>query len=188
MFKTKSPPDARRVLYNLRDATYRALNAEEHEATKAAQNAIRLWETVKPQLQDIDILNKVEYSLKEMEQAIKEKDPNLIKIKARIGETNLQDAIKEMENKCKNKYGNKSLKMLFCFFYQLSDKFLTGMMVLILYVSTGKGKPSLKLPFVHLSRHLLCNSWLQAYMVLGNGIDIEQVFLCPFQPHPKNYF
>ncbi len=97
LFKTKSPPDARRVLYNLRDATYRALNAEEHEATKAAQNAIRLWDTVKPQLQDIAILNKVEYSLKEMEQAIKEKDPNLIKIKARIGETNLQDAIKEME-------------------------------------------------------------------------------------------
>ncbi len=97
LFKTKSPPDARRALYSLRNATYRALNGEEHEATKAAQNAIRLWETVKPQLQDIDILNKVEYSLKEMEQAIKEKDPNLIKIKARIGETNLQDAIKEME-------------------------------------------------------------------------------------------
>jgi len=97
LFKTKSPPDAKEVLYNLRGATFRALAGEDTEAEKSINNALKAWETVKPQMKDVAIASKVEYSLKELGQAIKEKDPNLIKIKAQIAEKNMQDAIDSME-------------------------------------------------------------------------------------------
>lgn len=97
LFKTKSPPDAKKVLYNLRNATYRALAGEDAEAEKAINSGLRVWETVKPQIKDMGTTSKVEYSLKELGQAIKEKDPNLIKIKAQIAEKNMQDAVKSME-------------------------------------------------------------------------------------------
>lgn len=97
LFKTKSPPDAKRILYRMRRATYKALAGEDAEAAKDIDEALRVWETVKPQIKDTVTLSKVEYSLKEMGRAIKEKDPNLIKIKAQISEKNIQDAIKSME-------------------------------------------------------------------------------------------
>ncbi|MCR4429736.1 MAG: hypothetical protein NUV45_01815 [Tepidanaerobacteraceae bacterium] len=97
LFKTKSPPDAKKVLCNLRNAAYRALAGEDAEAEKAINDALGVWETVKPQIKDIATVSKVEYSLKELGQAIKERDPNLIKIKAQIAEKNMQDAIKSIE-------------------------------------------------------------------------------------------
>ena len=97
LFKVKSPPDIRRVLYYLRDAVYRSLKGEQGRGLTAIEAAMSTWETVKQQLDDVSIANKLEYSLKELKQAIIEKDPNLIKIKASIGEKNIQDAIKEME-------------------------------------------------------------------------------------------
>ncbi|HHW03963.1 MAG TPA: hypothetical protein GXX35_14340 [Thermoanaerobacterales bacterium] len=97
LFKTQSPPDAKKVLYNLRNATYRALAGEDVEAEKSINSGLRVWETVKPQIKDMGTASKVEYSLKELGQAIKEKDPNLIKIKAQVAEKNVQDAIKSME-------------------------------------------------------------------------------------------
>lgn len=97
LFKTKSPPEAKNILYNVRNALYRALNNEESEASSAMAKALAGWEMVKAQLKNMDTAGKVEFSLKEFQQALAEKDPNLIKIKAQIAEKNIQDAIKSME-------------------------------------------------------------------------------------------
>ncbi|MDI3481317.1 MAG: hypothetical protein PWQ97_972 [Tepidanaerobacteraceae bacterium] len=96
LFKTDSPPDAKIVVYYMRCAEYRALAGEDTEAEKAIDNALGVWETVKPQIKDVAVASKAEYSLKELGQVIEEKDPNLIKIKAQIAEKNMQDAIKSM--------------------------------------------------------------------------------------------
>ena len=97
MFKTKSPPDTKKILYYGRMATYKILNNDDIGAKEAIDSALMAWETVKPQVKDTTQAGKVEFSLKELNQAIKEKDPNLIKIKAQIGEKNVQDVIKSME-------------------------------------------------------------------------------------------
>jgi hypothetical protein len=97
LFKTKSPPDTKKILYYGRMATYKILNNDNTGAKEAMDRAFTVWETVKNQVKDTTEAGKVEFSLKELSQAIKEKDPNLIKIKAQIGEKNVQDAIKSME-------------------------------------------------------------------------------------------
>jgi hypothetical protein len=97
LFKTKSPPDAKKILYYGRMATYKILNNDDTGAKEAIDSALMAWETVKPQVKDTTQAGKVEFALKELNQAIKEKDPNLIKIKAQIGEKNVQDVIKSME-------------------------------------------------------------------------------------------
>jgi len=48
-------------------------------------------------VEDTNEATKVQFSLDELSQAIKEKDPNLIKIKAQIAEKNVQEIIKSME-------------------------------------------------------------------------------------------
>ena len=85
LFKTKSPPETKEILYYGRMATYKILNDDEIGAKEAMDSALMAWETVKPQVKDTTIASKAEFSLKELNQAIKEKDPNLIKIKAQIG-------------------------------------------------------------------------------------------------------
>lgn len=97
LFKTKSPPETKEILYYGRMATYKILNDDEIGAKEAMDSALMAWETVKPQVKDTTIASKAEFSLKELNQAIKEKDPNLIKIKAQIGEKNVKDIIKSME-------------------------------------------------------------------------------------------
>ncbi len=97
LFKTKSPPDSKKILYYGRMATYKILNNDDTGAKQAMDSALTVWETVKPQVKDTNEASKVEFSLKELSQAIKEKDPNLIKIKAQIAEKNVQDVIKSME-------------------------------------------------------------------------------------------
>ncbi|MDD4570081.1 MAG: hypothetical protein PHE70_08165 [Tepidanaerobacteraceae bacterium] len=96
LFKTESPPDTKKILYFGRMATYKILNNDEIGAKEAMNNALMAWETVKSQVKDTTEASKVEFSLKELNQAITEKDPNLIKIKAQIGEKNVQDVIKSM--------------------------------------------------------------------------------------------
>jgi hypothetical protein len=97
LFKTKSPPDTKKILYYGRVATYKILNNDDIGAKEAMDSALMTWETVKPQVKDTTEASKMEFALKELSQAIKEKDPNLIKIKAQIGEKNAQDVIKSME-------------------------------------------------------------------------------------------
>lgn len=97
LFKIKSPPDSKKVLYYGRMATYKVLNNDDIGAKEAMDGALMAWETVKPQVKDTTAAGKVEFSLKELSQAIMEKDPNLIKIKAQIGEKNVRDVIKSME-------------------------------------------------------------------------------------------
>lgn len=97
LFKTKSPPEIRKVLYYGRMAAYKILNNDEIGAQDAMSNALASWESVKFQVEDTNEATKVQFSLDELSQAIKEKDPNLIKIKAQIAEKNVQEIIKSME-------------------------------------------------------------------------------------------
>mgnify|MGYP000353509198 CR=1 FL=1 len=97
LFKTKSPPEIRKVLYYGRMAAYKILNNDEIGAQDAMSNALASWESVKFQVEDTNEATKVQFSLDELSQAIKEKDPNLIKIKAQIAEKNVQDVMKSIE-------------------------------------------------------------------------------------------
>lgn len=97
LFKTESPPDSKKILYHERMAAYKILNNDDMGAKEAIDNAFMAWETVKPQVKDMDAAGKVEFSLKELNRAIMEKDPNLIKIKTQIGEKNVRGVIKSME-------------------------------------------------------------------------------------------
>jgi hypothetical protein len=97
LFKTKSPPDTKKIMYYGRMAVYKSLNHDDFGARDAINNALISWENVKSQVQDTNEAAKVQFSLNELSQAIKEKDPNLIKIKAQIAQKNVQDVIKSME-------------------------------------------------------------------------------------------
>lgn len=97
LFKTKSPPEARKVIYYGRMAVYKILNNDEIGASEAMNKALSSWESVKSHLEDPNEVAKVQFSLDELSQAILERDPNLIKIKAQIAESNVHDAIKLME-------------------------------------------------------------------------------------------
>jgi len=99
LFKTKAPPDIKRVLYYARDAAYRALHDEQEKAMNSIASAMKAWESVKPQLDDTDEANKAEFALKDLQEAIPQKDPNLIKIETQILEKDFQDIIKSMEEK-----------------------------------------------------------------------------------------
>jgi hypothetical protein len=99
LFQTKAPPDIKKVLYYSRDATYKALHDEQGQALESVSSAEKVWQSVKPQLEDMDISNKVEYALKELREGITQKDPNLIKIEAQILEKNIQEAIEAMGQK-----------------------------------------------------------------------------------------
>lgn len=99
LFITKVPPDLKRVTHYARDATYRALHGEQEEAMDSMASCMRTWESVKPQLDDTDNANKVEFALKDLEEAIPQKDPNLIKIEAQILEQKIQDLIESLEAK-----------------------------------------------------------------------------------------
>lgn len=97
LFKTKSPPDAKKIMYYGRMAVYKSLNNDDFGARDAINNALISWENIKSQVQDTNEAAKVQFSLNELSQAITEKDPNLIKIKAQIAQKNVQDVIKSME-------------------------------------------------------------------------------------------
>jgi len=97
LFKTKAPPEIKRVLYHARDAAYRALHNEQEKAMDSISNAMRAWESVKHQVDNADRSNQVEFALRDLEEAIPQKDPNLIKIEAQIVEKNIQDIIDSME-------------------------------------------------------------------------------------------
>jgi len=97
LFKTKAPPETKKILYYGRMAVYKILNDDDLGASEAIDNALISWEHVKSQVQDSNEAAKVQFSLDELRQAIREKDPNLIKIKGQIAEKNVQDVIKSME-------------------------------------------------------------------------------------------
>lgn len=102
LFKTKSPPEAKKIIYYGRMAVYKILNGDEMGATEAMNNALISWENVKSQVEDPNEAAKVQFSLDELGQAITERDPNLIKIKAQIAQDNVQNAIKSMEESKKD--------------------------------------------------------------------------------------
>lgn len=95
-FKNKSA-DLKSVLHLGRDATYKALYGMTEEALNSIQKSINIWNTAKAQVEDTAMISKLEHSLKELSIAIKKQDPNLIKIKAKIGEKNLEQVIKVVE-------------------------------------------------------------------------------------------
>jgi len=97
LFKTKAPPESKKIIYYGRMAVYKALNNDDVEASEAINKALMTWENVKSQVEDTNEAAKVQFSLDELSQAIRERDPNLIKIKAQIAEKNVQDVIKSME-------------------------------------------------------------------------------------------
>jgi hypothetical protein len=97
LFKTKTPPDIKKILYYGRLATYNILNNDEIGAKESINNAFTAWYTVKPQVEDTTKSSNAEFSLRELEQAIMEKDPNLIKIKAQICEKKIRDLMESME-------------------------------------------------------------------------------------------
>lgn len=97
LFKTKSPPEARKIIYYGRMALYKILNNDDAGASEAMNHALISWENVKSQVEDTNEAAKVQFSLDELSQAIREKDPNLIKIKGQIAQKNVQDIIKAME-------------------------------------------------------------------------------------------
>lgn len=97
-FYGKGSSDLKKVLYLGRDATYKALNKMPDESLGSVQRAEEVWDMSKTQIKDTAMIGKVEHSLKELLTAIKKQDPNLIKIKAKIGEKNIKKAIKSVEN------------------------------------------------------------------------------------------
>ncbi|ADL08728.1 hypothetical protein [Thermosediminibacter oceani] len=90
---------AKRTLYYTRDAAYRALNNQGQEAAASMSKALQEWETGKSQLKDTMVASKVEFSLKELSEAIDAKDPNLIKMKYQIAEKNIKEAEKSVQQK-----------------------------------------------------------------------------------------
>lgn len=99
LFKTKSPPEARKIIYYGRMAAYKILNNDDAGAAEAMNQALISWENVKSQVDDANEAAKLQFSLDELSRAITEKDPNLIKIKAQIAQKNVKDVIKAMEEK-----------------------------------------------------------------------------------------
>lgn len=102
LFKIKSPPEAKNIIYYGRMAVYKILNNDDIGASEAINNAHISWENVKSQVEDANEAAKVQFSLDELSQSITEKDPNLIKIKAQIAQKNVQDVIKSMEKNKKD--------------------------------------------------------------------------------------
>lgn len=96
-FYGKGSSDLKRVLYLGRDATYKALNKMPDAESSSIEKALEVWDISKAQIKDTDMIGKVDHSLKELLTAIKKQDPNLIKIKAEIGEKNIKGAIKFVE-------------------------------------------------------------------------------------------
>lgn len=97
LLKMKSSTEAKKILYHGRDAVYKALNNQETAGEKSIEKAMRSWEIVKHQIKDQNMINKFEFSLTELDEAIKHKDPNLIKIKAQIAGKNIQEIIRTLE-------------------------------------------------------------------------------------------
>ncbi|MFO7151954.1 MAG: hypothetical protein DIU66_001780 [Bacillota bacterium] len=99
IFGMGSAASAKRTMYYLRDAAYRALNGQRDEALKSAEKAREEWEVGKGLLRDEVMANRVEFSLLELREAVEIEDPNLIKIKYQIAEKNIEEAEKKMEKK-----------------------------------------------------------------------------------------
>lgn len=76
-----------------------ALHREDESALASIRLAQEIWADVKPQLKDNNTIQQADFSLRELEQAIKAKDPNLIKIRGKISETNLLGVMKEAQSK-----------------------------------------------------------------------------------------
>ncbi|MCG0275432.1 MAG: hypothetical protein L5655_04600 [Thermosediminibacteraceae bacterium] len=90
---------AKRTLYYTRDAAYRALGNQSQEAAASMSKALQEWEMAKSQLKDATMASKVEFSLKELSEAIEAKDPNLIKMKYQIAEKNIKEAENSIQQK-----------------------------------------------------------------------------------------
>lgn len=97
LYETKIPPELKEVIYYGRKATYQSLQEDEFKATKSMQDALNTWEKIKPKIKDKDKAGQAEFAMKELNQAIKEKDPNLIKIKAQVAQKSIQDVMMSME-------------------------------------------------------------------------------------------
>ncbi|SHM67180.1 hypothetical protein SAMN05660826_01640 [Caldanaerovirga acetigignens] len=95
LFESSRAVSAKRTLYYLRDAAYRALSDQNEEASASMMKAQEEWKMGKPRLKDSLTGNKVEFSLKELKEAVEIKDPNLIKMKCQIAEKNIKEAEKK---------------------------------------------------------------------------------------------
>lgn len=99
LFESGIEVSAKRTLYYLRDAAYRALSEQNEEASASMMKAQEEWKMGKTRLKDGVTTNKVEFSLKELKEAIEVKDPNLIKMKYQIAEKNIKEAEKNFQKK-----------------------------------------------------------------------------------------
>ncbi|WP_157081617.1 hypothetical protein [Fervidicola ferrireducens] len=99
LFESGPAVSAKRTLYYLRDAAYRALSDQNEEASASMMKAQEEWKMGKTRLKDGVTANKVEFSLKELKEAIEVKDPNLIKMKYQIAEKNIKEAEKNFQKK-----------------------------------------------------------------------------------------
>ncbi|MDN5331275.1 MAG: hypothetical protein PWP45_500 [Tepidanaerobacteraceae bacterium] len=99
LFKAGSAVSTKRTLYYLRDAAYRALGGQSKEALSSMVKAWEEWRMGKTRLKESTMASKVEFSLKELKEAIQLKDPNLIKMKYQIAEKNIKEAEKNFQQK-----------------------------------------------------------------------------------------
>ncbi|MGB9812821.1 MAG: hypothetical protein ACPLRZ_01140 [Thermovenabulum sp.] len=95
--KEKTAGPAKKTLFYVRSATYRGLKGSFEESQKDLLEAVKSWEYAKAVVEDPVLNKKTEFTIKDLIEALKARDPNLIKIKFMIAQKNLEKAIEKAE-------------------------------------------------------------------------------------------
>ncbi|SHE69986.1 hypothetical protein SAMN02746089_00664 [Caldanaerobius fijiensis DSM 17918] len=100
LFKAKNIPGIYRVIYQIRNIFLKAYHDNWSGAKSDIASLNREWATLRASIEQkqVSIANKIDYSIKELEKAIDNKDKSLIKIESEILNSNinsLEKAIKK---------------------------------------------------------------------------------------------
>lgn len=95
--KEKAAGPAKKTLFYIRSATYKGLKGNYEESQKDLLEAVKSWEYAKAIVEDPVLNKKTEFAVKDLIEALKAKDPNLVKIKFALAQNNLKKAIEMVE-------------------------------------------------------------------------------------------
>ncbi len=99
MYKTKSSPELKRVIFHTRNSVLHAMAKDWDKATADIEDLKALWSIVKNTIskEQQEDATKLDLSIYELEKVVKEKDSDLVEIKGKITMTNVDTMQESME-------------------------------------------------------------------------------------------
>lgn len=100
IYDSKVPPDLKRLKHYLRNTIYYSDLLEWNKVEESMNIAKNLFQTIRATAskEKQDPINKIDFSIQELEKVVKQKNPPLIKLKGKLALDNLMEMEKDMES------------------------------------------------------------------------------------------